>query len=137
MYKVIFVIIIICILLTDVHTSIINEDLGTMIYMVKLIHVDVFDCTKVGLNVYGINEGNPIAKLFTDKNKYNALFGFSSALYISTYYLCKNIKLDFEKFFIFYIGITEFSVVATWIAKLKQYNYTENINADLRYYIEF
>jgi hypothetical protein len=98
-----------------------NLDYLALINNIQLTYIDVYKCTKIGLNKtipnYKISEANPVAKVFTDRSMYNELFISASLLQIGIFKLFNNKSESHKiinKFILFGIGFVECFVIKEW-----------------------
>lgn len=114
----------------------------------KLTKIDIYDCTKYGIEKFGHEEGNPWAAYWIDKGKYDELFAImmlaDASLYIGSFIwqnqvINSNIQPTWKKeqllklikflrrYYLVMWGITEVYAISTW----------GNITVNFEYYIYF
>lgn len=125
-----------------------TTDHAMFLQSLNLLKIDIYDCTKYGIEQYGYSEGNPWAAYWIDRGRYDELFAImafaNTSLYLGSFVwqnhvekihasnswkklqLIKLIKF-LRKYYLTIWGVTEIYAISTW----------KNTTANFEYYISF
>jgi hypothetical protein len=79
-----------------------------------LTYKDVYICTKQGLSIPNTgHEWNPVARIFTERNAYNALFLSAAGMQLIGYKTFEN-NIILRKIMVATIGVCEVFAIRSW-----------------------